>query len=191
VTNRSIACRRTAWLCALAGAAILAGCDGDEPAATGRQASSMRLTSNAFENGQPLPAEYTCDGPGHSPRLQWSEPPAGTESFALVVDDPNAPGGTFGHWGVYDIPMSARQIDTGAAQNPDSDLKQAENDFGKAGYGPPCPPRGDPPHHYRFRLVALDLAKLSSAPAKVEDIAAAAGDHVLGSAELVATYGRK
>jgi Raf kinase inhibitor-like YbhB/YbcL family protein len=179
----------------MACAAMVASCDrsapaDDGPAAPAQQRSSMRLTSNAFENGRALPAEFTCDGAGRSPQLQWSEPPAGTESFALVADDPDAPGGTFGHWGVYDIPMSARQIDTGAAQNPESDLKQAENGFGEVGYGPPCPPKGDKAHHYRFHLMALDSAKFHEAPANVESILAVGNSHILGTAELVATYRR-
>lgn len=151
----------------------------------------MKLTSNAFENGQALPAEFTCDGEGLSPQLQWSEPPARTESFALVVDDPDAPNGTFRHWGVYDIPMSARQLNTGAAQSGTSGLQQAKNDFGDSGYGPPCPPHGDRPHHYRFRLTALDVPQLDSPPASVADIGQMMNGHALGSAELVATYGRK
>jgi Raf kinase inhibitor-like YbhB/YbcL family protein len=151
----------------------------------------MKLTSNAFESGQALPAEFTCDGAGHSPQLQWSEPPAGTESFALVVEDADAPKGTFRHWGVYDIPMSARQLNTGAAQSGTSGLKQAKNDFDEVGYGPPCPPPGDPAHHYRFRLAALDIAELPAAPITVADIGRIMGKHVLGTAELVATYRRK
>jgi len=151
----------------------------------------MKLTSNAFESGQALPAEFTCDGAGRSPQLQWSEPPSGTESFALVVEDPDAPAATFHHWGVYDIPMNARQLNTGAAQSGTSGLKQAKNDFGEAGYGPPCPPPGDRPHHYHFRLAALDVAELSAAPINVADIGRIMERHVLGRAELVATYGRK
>jgi Raf kinase inhibitor-like YbhB/YbcL family protein len=108
-----------------------------------------------------------------------------------VVEDPDAPKGIFRHWGVYDLPMSARQLDSGAAQSGESELKQTSNDFGTAGYGPPCPPKGDPPHHYHFRLIALDRAKLSSSLSQAKDILEASGGHVLGSAELVALYGRK
>jgi len=180
----------------LAGAAILAGCGQSQPADEASQEaasgpSAMKLTSNAFENGQALPSEFTCDGAGHSPQLQWSEPPAGTESFALVVEDPDAPQGTFRHWGVYDIPMSARQLNTGAAQAGTSGLKQAKNDFDEVGYGPPCPPPGDKPHHYHFRLAALDIVELPAAPIMAADIGRIMGKHVLGSAELVATYRRK
>ena len=194
MTNRSIAWRHPDWLCAFAGAALLAACDRATPAADPAQVegpSSMKLTSNAFEDGQSLPAEFTCDGVGRSPELQWSEPPAGTQSFALVVEDPDAPHGPFGHWGVYDIPMDARQIDTGAAASGPGRLKQATNDFGEPGYGPPCPPRGDPPHHYHFRLMALDLPKLGRTPANVEAIFDAGNHHLLASAQVVALYARK
>jgi Raf kinase inhibitor-like YbhB/YbcL family protein len=176
-------------------AAFLAGCGASQaPSAQGsdaaRQAGSMKLAGPAFAGGQTIPAEFTCDGAGRSPPLQWSEPPNGTQGFALVVEDPDAPGGTFRHWGVYDLPMSARQLDTGAAESGASGLKQTKNDFGEAGYGPPCPPKGDPAHHYHFRLMALDVPRLPGAPSRVKDILRAGSGHVLGSAELVALYGR-
>ena len=176
-------------------AALLASC-GDsnapsqQPSGSQRETSSMQLTSPAFADGQAIPAEFTCEGPGRSPPLQWSGPPAGTQSFALVVEDPDAPKGTFRHWAVYDLPMSARQIDTGAAEKAHA-LKQTKNDFGTLGYGPPCPPPGDQPHHYHFRLLALDLPQLPQAPSDVQDVLGKTKDHTLGSAELVATYGRR
>jgi Raf kinase inhibitor-like YbhB/YbcL family protein len=188
--------RASRWLAVLAGAALVAGCgqsqpSDDSPEAVASGPSAMKLTSNAFENGQPLPAEFTCDGAGRSPQLQWSEPPGGTQSFALIVEDTDAPKGTFRHWGVYDIPMSARQLNTGAAQSVTSGLKQAKNDFDDLGYGPPCPPAGDRPHHYHFRLTALDIPELAATPIMAGDIPRIMGGHVLGTAELVATYGRK
>jgi len=173
--------------------ALLASCsgggDGQRQAASqgSRQPSSLYLGSSAFGDGQPLPAEYTCDGAARSPPLQWSDAPAGTQSFALVLEDPDAPEGTFGHWGAYDIPASVHQLAAGAAK---SDLKQTGNDFDQSGYGPPCPPKDDKPHHYRFRVLALDVAQLPGAPGGVQDLLAATDDHVLGTAELTATYGR-
>jgi Raf kinase inhibitor-like YbhB/YbcL family protein len=182
------------WAAAVA-LGLLAGCGGSQPApdrpADTQEASLMKLTSSALSDGQAIPAEFTCDGPGRSPPLQWSEPPAGTQGFALVVEDPDAPGGTFRHWGVYDLPMSARQLDAGASESAAEDLRQTENDFGKAGYGAPCPPAGDPPHHYHFRLLALDVAQLPGPPTKAADILAGSRGHVLGTAELVAAYGRR
>lgn len=162
---------------------VLANCG----AASERKLSSFTLSSSAFADGQALPAEFGCEGRGHSPPLAWSEPPAGTRGFALVVDDPDAPGGTFRHWGAYDIPASAREFPSGA-----SPPGQARNDFGNPGYGAPCPPRGHGPHHYRFKLYALDVDRLAIAPnGKVTDVETAAAKHVIGHAELTGTYERK
>jgi Raf kinase inhibitor-like YbhB/YbcL family protein len=157
------------------------GAKGDKPVA------GFQLSSSAFANGQPIPRQYTCDGANQSPPLQWSEPPRGTRSFALIVDDPDAPGGTFRHWGAYDIPATVQSV--GAGQSIGS---QAANDFGKPGYGGPCPPRGHGAHHYRFKLFALDVARLDLSPkAKVADVERAAGQHTLGRAELIGIYERK
>jgi Raf kinase inhibitor-like YbhB/YbcL family protein len=150
----------------------------------------MHLTSTAFADGQFIPAEFTCDGAGRSPPLQWSEPPAGTQSFALVVEDSDAPNGTFRHWGVYDIPMSARQLNNGAGENGTRKLSQTKNDFGDSGYGPPCPPHVDKPHHYNFRLMALDVERLPGAPGDAKAILDQSSGHVIGSANLTCLYSR-
>ena len=151
---------------------------------TDKAVAQFNLSSSAFQNGGAIPGEFTCDGGGKSPPLSWSEPPPGTKSFALVVDDPSALNGTFGHWGVWDIPASTRMIGSGQAPGP-----QSKNDFGKLGYGAPCPPNGS--HHYRFKLFALDTEKLDvSSGAKFQDLEGAAEKHVLGRAELVGTYQR-
>lgn len=185
---------RTLALIAAAGLA-LAGCHNtDEPSASPsaeQGASTMKLTSTAFADGQAIPAEFTCDGAGRSPPLQWSQPPAGTQSFALVVEDPDAAKGPFRHWGVYNLPMSARQLNIGAGESGARALRQAVNDFGEAAYGPPCPPSGDKPHHYRFRLLALDIERLSGEPRDAKAILKQSDRHVLGSAELVGTYQRR
>jgi Raf kinase inhibitor-like YbhB/YbcL family protein len=149
----------------------------------------MHLASAAFADGQTLPMEFTCDGAGRSPPLQWTDPPGGTRSFALVMDDPDVPHGTFHHWGVYDLPPDGRQLAAGAAEAGAGAPAQTSNDFGEAGYGPPCPPRGDAPHHYRFRLMALDVGELGS-PAQVKDVLDSSEGHVLARAQLVALYGR-
>lgn len=149
--------------------------------------AKLDLTSDAFQGGQPIPMQYTCDGGDQTPGLRWGEPPAGTKSFALVIDDPDAPSGTFRHWGVYDIPSSTRSI--GGGQRIGTEVS---NDFGKAGYGGPCPPKGHGPHHYHFRLFALDTDKLGlSANAKVIDVEKAARPHAIAEGELVGTYERK
>jgi Raf kinase inhibitor-like YbhB/YbcL family protein len=148
--------------------------------------TQLGLTSGAFEEGQPIPQQFGCDGADQSPPLAWGEPPQGTKSFALVVDDPDAPGGTFRHWGAYDIPATARSIPAGEAVG-----TQAANDFGKSGYGGPCPPEGHGVHHYHFKLFALDVEKLDlPANAKVADVERAADAHAIGRAEIIGTYER-
>ena len=149
--------------------------------------TKLELKSDAFQNGQPIPTQYTCDGADQTPALHWGQPPQGTRSFALVVDDPDAPSGTFRHWGVFDIPASTRSI--GGGQRVGTEVT---NDFGKPGYGGPCPPKGHGPHHYHFKLFALDVDRLEVSPnAKVVDVENAAQRHVIAQAELIGTYERK
>jgi hypothetical protein len=149
--------------------------------------AKLNLTSSAFQDGRPIPTRYTCDGADETPALSWGEPPQGTRSFALVIDDPDAPSGTFRHWGVYDIPASARSI--GGGQRVGTEVG---NDFGKTGYGGPCPPKGHGPHHYHFKLFALDVDKLDLAPgAKVVDVENAARRQAIAEGELIGTYERK
>ena len=148
--------------------------------------TKLSLTSEAFQDGQPIPTQYTCDGADQAPSLEWGEPPPGTKSFALVIDDPDAPGGTFRHWGVYDIPASTRSI--GGGQRIGTEVA---NDFGKPGYGGPCPPKGHGPHQYRFKLFALGTDKLGlSAGAKIADVETAARQHAIAEGELIGTYER-
>ena len=147
----------------------------------------LSLTSEAFANGAAIPAQYTCDGSGRSPGLRWSDPPSGTKSFALVIEDPDAPGGTFRHWGLYDIPASARSIEPGQRIG-----NEVTNDFGKPGYGAPCPPNGHGLHHYHFRLFALATDRLNLAPnAKVIDVENKAQSQAIAEGNLIGTYERK
>ncbi|HET8749316.1 MAG TPA: YbhB/YbcL family Raf kinase inhibitor-like protein [Sphingomicrobium sp.] len=149
--------------------------------------AKLDLTSDAFQNGQPIPMQYTCDGTDQVPALHWSDPPPGTKSFALVIDDPDAPSGTFRHWGVYDIPAPARSL--GGGQKIGTEVS---NDFGKPGYGGPCPPKGHGVHHYHFKLFALNTEHLGLDPdSKVVDVENEAGKHLIGQGELVGTYERK
>lgn len=147
----------------------------------------LNLTSEAFRDGQPIPTQYTCDGADQTPALKWDEPPTGTKSFALVIDDPDAPNGTFRHWGVFDIPASAGSI--GGGQKIGTEVS---NDFGKPGYGGPCPPKGHGPHHYHFKLFALDIGRLGlKADAKIRDIEREAEQHAVARGELIGTYERR
>jgi len=150
---------------------------------------TLQLTSSAFAGGAPIPARHTCNGQDLSPPLGWSGVPAAAKSLALICEDPDAPGGTFYHWGLCDFPANLVSLGEGASL-PEG-AKTVRNDFGSAGYRGPCPPKGHGIHHYHFRLFALSvphLTVLSSAGCK--ELLAALRSHVLASAELVGTFGR-
>jgi len=166
----------------------LAGCGAKNEA----EMTAFMLKSSAFADGTTLPTEFTCDGADQSPPLEWSEPPGGTKSFALIVDDPDAPSGTFSHWAAFNIPPTARDLAAGAGNQSEGMMSQAQNDFGKSGYGGACPPTGHGPHRYRFKLFALDVDRLDvSSSAKVKDVEARAEQHLVARAELTGTYERK
>jgi Raf kinase inhibitor-like YbhB/YbcL family protein len=156
-------------------------------------AMTMTLTSSAFADGEPIPEIHSCDGANISPPLSWSGAPAGTRSFALLCDDPDAPGGTWTHWAACDIAANVSGLPEDHPKDARvGDVRQAVTDFGRPGYGGPCPPPGHGVHHYNFRLLALDVARLDlPADATFADVAEAAEAHVLDSAELVGTYSRE
>jgi Raf kinase inhibitor-like YbhB/YbcL family protein len=151
---------------------------------------TMNLTSTSFQGNQ-IPAKFTCNGAGISPQLSWSEPPAGTASFTLIVTDPDALGRTFVHWVIYDLPAEMRELLEGmpGLGQLTNGSRQGHNDFGEIGYGGPCPP-GNSAHHYHFALYALD-AKLNlptgAARAQVE---AAMQGHILARGKLIGLYQR-
>ena len=153
----------------------------------------LTVLSPAFADHAPIPARYTCDGENLAPPLGWSGAPAHTASFALVVDDPDAPDPaapkrTFVHWVLYDIPAPVRELDEGAvrATLPDG-TREGRNDGGRAGYMGPCPPVGR--HRYFFKLYALDAALGDLGPGATKaDLERAMEGHVLERAELVGTY---
>jgi Raf kinase inhibitor-like YbhB/YbcL family protein len=151
----------------------------------------FEITSTAFAPGGEIPREFTCDGSNSSPALKWTAPPKGTKSLALIVDDPDAPVGTWVHWVIYDLPPEAREL---AAKMPlDGELadgtRQGRNDFRRLGYGGPCPPPG-PAHRYFFKLYALD-AKLDSKPGLTKsELEKAMQGHTLARAELMGRYKR-
>jgi Raf kinase inhibitor-like YbhB/YbcL family protein len=150
----------------------------------------LMLVSPAFPAGDMIPAEYTCDGADISPPLKWSGTPPGTRSFVLVVEDPDAPSGVFRHWAAYDIPGNSRGLARGYGRSrPGSGFREARNDFGRAGYGGPCPPSGT--HHYHFELFAVNRPSLAVDPsATVEDVLRAVEPYAIGRTELVGTYRR-
>lgn len=152
------------------------------------RADSIRLASPAFGPGSSIPADYTCDGQGVSPPLTWSGgPPA--EEYALVMTDPDAPGGEFVHWIVYAIPGSATSFPEGGV--PPGAI-QGTNTFRKAGYGGPCPPAGDTAHRYVFTLFGLRTAKGESisAGATLEQVLDVIRCCIESKGTLVGTYGR-
>ena len=146
----------------------------------------MKIESPAFKNNERIPSKYTCDGKNINPALKISEIPKNTVSLALIVEDPDAPGGTWIHWTVFNINPDTSQIPENSV--PERAI-EGVTDFGKPGYGGPCPPSGS--HRYFFELYALDsIIKLDSS-ASADDIKKAMEGHMLGSAELVGLYSRK
>jgi len=148
----------------------------------------LTLSSPAFQPGQSIPRKHTCQGTDTSPALQWSEPPPGTQSLALIMDDPDAPAGTWVHWGVYNIPATARRLDEGVpaqADLPDGS-RQGKNSWPRLGYSGPCPPSGT--HRYFFKLYALDRTLDLSAGATKDQLLKAMQGHILAQAELMGTY---
>lgn len=152
---------------------------------------SFELTSTAFSAGETIPKKFTCDGPDVSPQLKWNDPHANTQSIALIMDDPDAPGGTWVHWVLYDLPASTRELPEGVAKQEQlpSGARQGRNDFGKIGYGGPCPPPGKP-HRYFFKLYALDAKLGLKAGATKADLERAMKGHILAQVELIGKYGR-
>ena len=153
------------------------------------------MKSSAFTDGQEIPRRYTCEGEDVSPPLAWSGAPAGTKTFALVVDDPDAPDPkaprmTWVHWVLYDIPATATALAEGAKRAAlPAGAREGKNDWRRTGYGGPCPPIGR--HRYFHKLYALDAALGDlDTPAKAELERAMQG-HVLAKAELIGTYQKK
>ena len=147
---------------------------------------NMNLTSTAFTQGQPIPTKFSCKGADLSPALAWDEPPAGTQSFALLMDDPDAPMGTWDHWVLFNIPAATRSL----AENfqPAAPIIAGKNSWGKNSYGGPCPPSGT--HRYFFRLYALDTTLSLASKAAKADVLSAMQGHMLGMGELMGTFSK-
>lgn len=153
---------------------------------------ALTLGSTAFRQGGNIPQKYTCDGENVSPPFGWSGVPEDTRSFLLICDDPDAPSGTFYHWAAFDIPPDWRGLNEGrGAERLANGFRQAINDFGKPGYSGPCPPPGDKPHRYHFRLNALSESSLPVSPsATCVEVIALASPYILEFVELVGHYQR-
>jgi Raf kinase inhibitor-like YbhB/YbcL family protein len=179
------------WIGIFAGIILLIAAAAWSQQRQGGSAMSFKLSSSAFQPGGDIPSKYTCSGADVSPTLDWTDPPPGTQTFALIVDDPDAPVGTWVHWVAYDLPASARQLPEGV---PKTDAipgggTQGQNDFRKTGYGGPCPPPGKP-HRYYFKLYALD-SKLSLKPgATKKAVEQAMAGHILAQTEVMGRFQR-
>lgn len=152
---------------------------------------SLQISSGAFAPGTSIPRANTCDGQDISPALSWSGAPQGTKSFALIVDDPDAPVGTWTHWLIWNIPASSSGLPEHVSRQthlPDG-AQQGQNDFRKLGYNGPCPPPGKP-HRYFFTLYALNADIDVKPGASRRELETALKPHVLSEANLIGTYGR-
>ena len=152
----------------------------------------MKLTSPAFNEGQSIPAKFTCEGADVSPPLQWSGAPTGTKSFALICDDPDAPMGTWVHWVLYGLPATTSELPEKFPANdtlPDGS-RQGITDFKRTGYGGPCPPPGKP-HRYFFKLYALDAEVALKPRATKRELLKTMEGRILAEASLMGTYQRR
>ena len=152
---------------------------------------SFAITTKAFPAGGAIPKMYTCDGTDVSPELSWTNAPAGTASFALIADDPDAPAGTWTHWVVWNVPGKAVSLQEGIVkeQTLGDGTRQGNNDFKRIGYWGPCPPPGKP-HRYFFRLYALSTTLELKAGANRKELETALKGHVLAETEWMGTYQR-
>lgn len=150
--------------------------------------TTLELTSPAFADGARIPKRYTADGEDLSPPLEWSAPPQGTKSIALVCEDPDAPSGIFFHWTAWNISPKTRRLNEGVPAD-GREIRQGENGFCKHGYGGPKPPPGKP-HRYVFKLIALDSGVDLPAGATRRDFDTAIENHVIACGTLIGLYGR-
>ncbi len=149
------------------------------------------LTSPAFVHEQVIPRKYTCDGSDVSIPLDWTDPPAGTHAFAVIMDDPDAPRGVFTHWVMYDLPATARELEEGVPKEEElpTGSRQGMNDFNRVGYGGPCPPPG-PAHRYFSTVYALSRKTDLRPRATKAQLLEAIRDHVLAQAQIMGRYQR-
>jgi len=151
---------------------------------------AFKLTIGAFAEGATIPKQYTCDGTDRSPALAWSGEPEGTKSFTLIMDDPDAPVGTWNHWLLYDLPAGVHELAEGF--KPADAGVSGVNDFGRPGYGGPCPPPRHGTHRYFFKLFAVNVPGLGlKAGARRAELDRALKGHVLGEARYMGKYERR
>jgi Raf kinase inhibitor-like YbhB/YbcL family protein len=152
---------------------------------------SFQISTPAFSPNESIPQKFTCDGTNVSPQLTWTGAPETTQSFALIMDDPDAPAGTWVHWVIYNLPPETRELAENVPNREQlpNGARQGRNDFKKIGYGGPCPPSGKP-HRYFFKLYALDTKLHLRLDASKADVERAMTDHIRAQAELIGLYGR-
>lgn len=151
----------------------------------------FQISSSGFAEAEVIPDRYACTGDNLSPELHWGEPPSGTESLALILDDPDAPGGSWVHWVIFNMPTDQSSLPEGVAplaEHSDGSLS-GSNSWGELGYGGPCPPQGST-HQYIFTLFALDTTLELSAAASKQDLIAAMDGHVLAETDLSGLFSR-
>ncbi len=151
----------------------------------------MEIRSSAFFIGSTIPFKYTCDGDNISPPVHWESPPEGTNSFALILDDPDAPNQTFTHWVVYNLPAGVRELPEAVPKHPRiaKGGMQGKNSAGEIGFTGPCPPNGT--HRYYFKVFALDQPINLPPGASKEEVIKAMDGHVLDAAEVMGRYARE
>lgn len=186
------------WCCALL---LCCGCQRSQPArvendngaaqqaeGNGAEKMTIKLTSSAFQEGGLIPVQYTCEGQNVSPPLAWEPVPAETRTLALIADDPDAPRGTWTHWVLYNLPPSVKELAAGVPPTAEgaAGARQGKNDFGKLGYGGPCPPSGT--HRYYFKLYALNTDLNLPANATKQDLLKAIYGHILDEGQLMGRY---
>lgn len=154
--------------------------------------TNMQITSSAFQNNERIPAKFTCDGVDTSPQLSISDVPENAKSLAIVMDDPDAPGGIWVHWMIWNINSATKEIPEGGKIG-----MEGITSFGRVGYGGPCPPFnpdrsvGAGTHRYFFKLYALDTMLDLPTSAKAEDLDRAMVGHILDNAQIIGLYSRK
>ena len=169
---------------------FISSCKSQVETKRGGETMEIKLTTTAFQEGEQIPKKYTCDGENISPPLEWSGIPQGTQSIALICDDPDAPMGTWVHWVVFNIPASLNKLSEKIPDNKvlEDGTSQGSNDFRKIGYGGPCPPGGT--HRYFFKIYALDKRVELTPGATKGKLLHEMSEHILAEGKLMGKYSR-
>lgn len=156
----------------------------------GHRVMSITVTSSAFKDGQEIPVRYACQGENINPDLEWTDGPGKAETYAVIVDDPDAPRGTFTHWLIYNIPHDRHKLEENVPRRAqlDGGIEQGRNDVNKVGYYGPCPPSGT--HHYRFKVLALDAKLPIQAEVTVKELNKSMEGHVIDEGVLTGLYSK-